>query len=58
MKQMSDHDLLIRIDERVEKLTRCMRNHLRHHWAITLTAFTAMLAAATSIVITLVMGGL
>ena len=42
---MSDHDLLIRIDERVLKMDRCITNHLRHHWAVTLAAVTATLTA-------------
>lgn len=28
---MNDHDLLIRIDERVEHLIKQMDNHLQHH---------------------------
>jgi len=36
MNGPSDHDLLIRIDERVLKLDRAMTNHLTHHWAVTL----------------------
>jgi len=50
-KQMSDHDLLIRIDERVDKLDRCMSSHFRHHWAILLAAGTAMIGAITSLLI-------
>ena len=46
--QISDHDLLIRIDERVKKLDRCMANHLKHHWAVTLAAVTAVIAAILS----------
>lgn len=44
-EQISDHDLLIRIDERVNKLRTCMTNHLRHHWAITILMLTALFAA-------------
>lgn len=43
-EQISDHDLLIRIDERVAKLDRCMTNHKRLHWVVTLTIISAMLA--------------
>lgn len=53
MEQISDHDLLIRIDERVRKLDRCMSNHFRQHWAILLAAGTAMLGAVASIVVVL-----
>lgn len=31
---MTDHDLLIRIDERVEHLTKQMDNHLSRHTAL------------------------
>ena len=37
----TDHDLLIRIDERVLKLDTCMSNHLKHHWAVTIAALGA-----------------
>ncbi|HUS46152.1 MAG TPA: hypothetical protein VM219_09015 [Phycisphaerae bacterium] len=54
MPEPKDHDLLIRIDERVAKLDRCMSNHLSHHWAVTLAALGAMLTAMISIVIAIV----
>jgi len=47
---MSDHDLLIRIDERVAKLERCMTNHLKHHWAVTLAALSAAVTLAVALV--------
>jgi len=28
---MTDHDLLVRIDERVLKLDKCLGNHLQQH---------------------------
>ena len=46
-EHMSDHDLLIRIDERVNKLDRCMTNHLRHHWVVTTAALTARVVVAS-----------
>ena len=55
-KDLSDHDLLIRIDERVEKLDRCMSNHLKHHWAITLAAIMALLAAAGTLLVKMLVG--
>jgi len=54
MGEPNDHDLLIRIDERVEKLDRCMTNHLRHHWAVTMTALAAALGAVLSLLVALV----
>lgn len=41
----SDHDLLIRIDGMVKKIDGCLRNHLRHHWAVTMAILVAFLAA-------------
>lgn len=54
-EDISDHDLLIRIDERVAKLDRCLSNHRRGHWAVTLTAISAMFAAVGSMMVALVM---
>ncbi|HUX17124.1 MAG TPA: hypothetical protein VMW52_11675 [Phycisphaerae bacterium] len=51
---MSDHDLLIRIDERTEKLDMCMTNHLRHHWAVTLAAVGAVISAVVAMIVSLV----
>lgn len=45
---MTDHDLLTRIDERVQKLDRCMSNHLAHHWAITVAFVVAAIGAIGS----------
>ena len=53
MSEPTDHDLLIRIDERVGKLDRCMTNHLAHHWAVSLAVLGAVLAAVASLVIAL-----
>lgn len=49
MSEPSDHDLLIRIDERVRKLDRCLANHLAHHWGISLALVGALLAALASL---------
>jgi len=54
-QNITDHDLLIRIDERVSKLDRCMTNHLRHHWVVTTAALTALLTALATIVASLVL---
>ena len=50
----SDHDLLVRIDERVQKLDKCMTNHLSEHWKLTLLALSAALAALAGIVTVLI----
>ncbi len=56
MDDLTDHDLLIRIDERVTKLDRCMSNHFKQHWAILLAAGTAMLGALLSVVVVVFKG--
>lgn len=66
----SDHDLLIRIDERVKvlmefgekyppeataqrlnKIDKCLSNHLKHHVAVTLAAIGALISAVAAIVV-------
>ena len=32
---MDDHDLLVRIDERLLNLQTHFTNHIRHHWLLT-----------------------
>jgi len=49
----TDHDLLVRIDERVQKIDKCLSNHLSHHWALTLAIATALVGAVVTICITL-----
>lgn len=53
MNGPSDHDLLIRIDERVAKLDRSMTNHLAHHWAVTVALAGSVLTALASLAIAL-----
>jgi ABC-type proline/glycine betaine transport system permease subunit len=43
-KNLTDHDLLVRIDERVQHNEEMMANHLNHHWGVTI----ALLAATIS----------
>jgi hypothetical protein len=45
---ISDHDLLVRIDERVKRIDRCLSNHLAHHWALTLVIATALVGAVVT----------
>jgi len=33
---MNDHDLLMRIDERVWGLSKHFSNHIKHHWMMTI----------------------
>ena len=46
--RLNDHDLLVRIDERVTKIDRCLSNHLAHHWALTLAIATALVGAVVT----------
>ena len=41
----TDHDILVRLDERQEGLIRTMDNHLKHHQAWTLALAAVLLAA-------------
>ena len=42
---LSDHDLLIRLDVQMREFSRQMGNHLAHHWAVELALATALLGA-------------
>ncbi len=53
MAEPTDHDLLIRIDERVAKVDRCLAGHLNRHWAASLAAAGALMTAAVSLAIAL-----
>lgn len=33
---MNDHDLLVRMDEKLDGLSKQFSNHIRHHWAVTI----------------------
>ena len=46
---MNDHDLLVRIDERLSNLQKGFSNHIKHHWMMTIPLF----AIITGLVITL-----
>ena len=48
-RNLSDHDLLIRLDEQVGELCRLMRNHLAHHWAVELALATALIGAVAAL---------
>ena len=54
MAEPSDHDLLIRIDERLDGVEMALKNHLHHHWWITVAALTA----ATGAILTALMRAL
>lgn len=49
----SDHDLLVRIDERVLRLDNLLKNHLRQHQAVVLAAIVAFFTGCTALVLTM-----
>lgn len=46
---MNDHDLLMRIDERLCGLSKHFSNHIKHHWMVTIP----LLVIIVGLVITL-----
>jgi len=48
-KELSDHDLLIRLDVQVGELCRQMKNHLAHHWAVELALAGALIGAVAAL---------
>jgi len=50
----TDHDLLIRIDERTKKIDSCLSGHLARHWMITAGAGLALMGAGISLLVALV----
>lgn len=37
--------------EKIDKLENCFTNHLKHHWAVTLSALGSLLSLITAILI-------
>ena len=54
--ELSDHDLLLIVNERVKRLNESMTNHLAHHWCVTLAAIGALLTASLSLAVLVVKG--
>lgn len=52
---LSDHNLLIRIDERVKKIDKCLGNHLKHHFLITVAALSAAFMGTASLIVGLIL---
>ena len=48
---MTDHDLLIEINQRLKNLEVGVANHLRHHWAVTIGISAALLGALLKLVL-------
>jgi len=49
---VSDHDLLIKLNEKIIHIETMMKNHLAHHWAVTVALIGI---TATAIVSTLLL---
>ena len=56
MNSVTDHDLLIRIDERVDKIGHDLSNHLKHHWVLTISLTGALLSTLAALLVSLVGG--
>jgi len=54
MENLSDHDLLIRIDERTIVFQRAMDNHLKHHFRYSLMAWGITLSALVGLVVIII----
>lgn len=54
MAEVTDHDLLIRIDQRTEDMGKKLDNHLAHHTLYTLGAWGAALAAIGALLVSLI----
>ena len=54
MQTQSDHDLLVRIDERSKAMNKNFENHLTHHARYTYLAISTALTALGSLIVHLV----
>lgn len=53
---MEDHDILVGLEKDMSWLKKIMGNHLKHHWAVTITMCSAVLGLITALIILLVKG--
>jgi len=53
-EEMTDHDLLIRIDERTTEMDRKMNEHLRKHWQVNFYFICSLIAAIWSTIVAFV----
>jgi len=54
-QDMSDHDILIELNVKMDLQEKQFSNHLHHHWMITITALSAALTGFLGFVTSLVM---
>lgn len=48
-KPESDHDLLVRLCEKTDTITKMLSNHLEHHFWYNVTLLAGFLATATAV---------
>lgn len=53
MQTQTDHDLLVRIDERLKNVEKQIENHLSHHFRATIIAWSITATAIMSTIIAL-----
>ncbi len=51
--QQSERDLLIEINTRLKVIEKNLDNHLRHHWAVSITALGIALSSVIGLVVSL-----
>jgi len=49
--KLSDHDLLLRIDERTRQMDKRLQEHLTRHWVVLAAAITACMGAVSSVIV-------
>lgn len=51
---MNDHDLLVRMDVKLNTLCKGFENHLKHHWTVNIALLTATLGLIGALIIALI----
>lgn len=55
-KPLSDHDLLIRVDERTDRIEKWCTNHGEHHFRYAIAAWVTVLGLVVALILALVKG--
>ena len=58
MKKTTDHDLLIRLDEKMDAVKLCLTNHLAHHSKYNLMVWTTAASALSALLLSLIRSGI
>ena len=56
-RDLSDHDLLLIVNERTKAIKRCLTNHLKHHWAVEIGLLLMFGGALTTLLISMLTKG-